>query len=179
MQKKEITHLNEHFGNWLTNFHWSHWATLTTRYELTLPSARRIGEGLFKELSKAGDSSIFFAAEPFDCKEGYHLHALINVPPNLSFRNIIQLYQHVSGNKNFRNSRKGSYQCEKIFDSNNREINQFGIVGNNVVSSRGSTWNRIELENYNPKLGATHYIAKYITKDLSDYELLTTTIKPS
>ena len=126
-------------GNWLNTFDWTHWATLTTKYQLTLKSGRRIATGFHRELSRAGDTKIFWAAEPFDLKEGYHLHALIKIPNILNFNNIIQTYQHVSGNKNL---------------------------------EKGDKWNRIQLENYNPKLGASHYISKYITKKLCDYDVL-------
>lgn len=131
-------------GEWLGGMDWDYWATLTTRRELTLKSARRAAMGFEKFLSKAGNTQIFFAVEPFDIKEGYHLHALMKLPTNLSYRNIVEVWQHVSGNKKKR---------------------------------KGKEWNAIKLEKYNPKLGAGHYLSKYITKELSDYDMIGSKIK--
>lgn len=128
----------KHYGDWLSSYQdWTYWATLTTRYELTLKSSRRIAVKFYKELERAGNSRMFFAAEPFDVKEGFHLHALIKVSDMLNFKNIIDAYQVTSGNKHLKKEK----------------------------------WNRIQLEKYDPKLGAGHYIGKYISKELSDYDI--------
>lgn len=163
----------QHYGTWLQSFDWSHWATLTTSYELTLKSARRIATGLYKELSRAGDTKIFWAAEPFDLKEGYHLHALIKIPDVLTYKNIIQTYQHVSGNKTMYQTPSELKNCEKFYSSNNESIKSYHLLNGEVVSTQKRGWNRIQLENYDPSKGASHYIGKYITKQLSDYDILT------
>jgi len=49
MQKYE----NSVIGEWLTNQNWSHWATLTTGYELTLNSARRAAHRFHDALDKS------------------------------------------------------------------------------------------------------------------------------
>jgi hypothetical protein len=72
------------YAEWLNEFKWTYWATFTTVYKLTMPSARRAMEGMFKEISKAGKVTIFYVIEPFDLKEGYHLHALVALEGNLS-----------------------------------------------------------------------------------------------
>jgi len=131
------------YAEWLSEFEWSYYATLTTRYRLTMKSARKAVEGLHKQLSKAGNAVIFFAIEPYDVKEGYHIHALILCPNGLKYQHVISSWQHVSGNK--RKPKEGEHE---------------------------STWNRVELQRYNPKLGARHYVGKYIMKDQSDYDFL-------
>jgi hypothetical protein len=138
--------LSKDYGLWLSNFQWDYYATLTTKYKLTLPAARRAVEGLHKELLKAGYSLIFFAIEPYDLKEGYHIHALMKVPKGYKYPHILQIWQHVSGNK------------RKVKEGND---------GSGV-----STWNRIQLQTYNPKLGGSHYVGKYIMKERADYDLL-------
>lgn len=87
------------YGKWLGQYDWTYWTTMTTRYELSLPSARRIAEGYYKHLSKAGGCRMFFAVEPFDCRNGYHLHALIKVPDVLPYNFMVNTYQFVCGNK--------------------------------------------------------------------------------
>jgi hypothetical protein len=59
---------------------WSFWSTFTTRKELTIKSARRSMALLGDILSSEGhnDYTIFWAAEPYDVKEGQHLHALVH-----------------------------------------------------------------------------------------------------
>lgn len=94
------------YGQWLSEYEWSHWGTLTTRYELTLKSARRITDGFYKELARAGETRLFWCAEPFDCKEGFHMHCLIKVPEMLTFKNVIDTYQVMSGNKHIEKGAK-------------------------------------------------------------------------
>lgn len=75
----------ENYGNWLDNMEWDYFCTFTTDYTLSIPSARRAMDRLFKVLNREfGMVNYFWVAEPFDCKEGYHTHALLKVPNLLS-----------------------------------------------------------------------------------------------
>lgn len=66
-------------AEFLSQKEWTHWVTLTTRSPLSLPSARRAMVRFVNILkSRIHFTECFFAAEPFDCKVGYHLHLLIN-----------------------------------------------------------------------------------------------------
>jgi hypothetical protein len=70
------------YANFLNTIDWTHWCTFTTRYDLSMKSARRMSEVIFNKFSKQdifnqGDQKMFWAAEPFDVKNGYHIHALI------------------------------------------------------------------------------------------------------
>ena len=66
-------------SEWLGKFTWSFWSTFTTRRELTPNSARRAMALLGDILKEQGyDYRIFWAAEPYDTKEGQHLHALVH-----------------------------------------------------------------------------------------------------
>ena len=152
----KLTHserIQNEYAEWLGTFEWDYWCTLTTRYKLTMPSARRAVEGLHKELKKAGECLVFFAIEPYDLKEGYHIHALLKVPKGYKYPHIIQVWQHVSGNK-----RKG----EKV------EVPDWETF----TTKTQSTWNRTTLENYDKQRGAKGYVGKYINKDRSDYDFL-------
>ena len=44
-------HVRNAYAEWLNEFKWTYWATFTTGYKLTMPSARRAMEGMFKEIS--------------------------------------------------------------------------------------------------------------------------------
>jgi hypothetical protein len=130
--------ISEQYGNFLSQFEWTHFATFTTGYTLTLPSARRAMEGFHKDLSKANPNKTYFfwAAEHYELKDGYHTHALICVPELWQFKNVIQLWQKNSGG-----AKMGKHQ-------------------------------RIDLQKYDSKKGARHYVAKYVTKRLTDYDFL-------
>lgn len=108
---KEKSHLA--YGQWLKDYDWSFWATMTTKYELTLPSARRAAEGFYKQVGKAGDFRMFWCAEPFDVRDGYHLHALIHVSDLLPYKFLVDAYQVVTGNKELSKDRWNRIQLRK------------------------------------------------------------------
>lgn len=69
------------YGEFLEKTNWTFYCTLTTSYSLTLNSARRCVERYHESLkfNFGIENQIFWIAEPFDCKYGYHLHALIKL----------------------------------------------------------------------------------------------------
>jgi len=89
--------LHQDYGNWLNGYNWQYFGTFTTGYEMTIRTARRSMEGLFRELLKAGKTNMFWVAESFELKDGYHTHALLSVPEVLQYKNIIDIWQKVSG----------------------------------------------------------------------------------
>lgn len=83
-------------GDWLTSREWSHYATFTTGYELTVSSARRAMHRIHDSLDRLAPCEMFWAAEPFDVKEGYHTHALLKVHESMPYKAIVDLWQKVS-----------------------------------------------------------------------------------
>ncbi|MFM7851642.1 MAG: hypothetical protein ACKO96_06905, partial [Flammeovirgaceae bacterium] len=132
-------------GDWLHSKEWSHWATLTTPYELTMKGARRLADRFHHRLSREGKTSMFWSAEPFDVKEGFHIHALLKAPEGIPYEVVVQCYQDVAGSKGW----------SRI------QLDEF---------DRG--WKKEGAQEYEPSKGATYYVGKYITKRLSDYDLL-------
>jgi hypothetical protein len=63
-------------ADWLNNQDWHLWTTLSTGYELTLPSARRSMIRFHDKVSKTNPCQVFWASEKFDVKDGFHLHTL-------------------------------------------------------------------------------------------------------
>ena len=135
------------YGEWLGQYEWDYFCTFTTRYPLTLKSARRLMYRFFDMRASADKNSprlierMFWAAEPFDTREGYHTHGLMRIRNDLAvtvpFKMITEMYQVAAGNADLEKSK----------------------------------WHRIQLRKYNKKLGATYYCGKYITKELSDYDM--------
>lgn len=67
------------YADWLNSMDWGFYCTLTTRYSMSVKSARRSAERLYSHLQKnIGGIRLFWVAEPFDAKYGYHIHALIH-----------------------------------------------------------------------------------------------------
>lgn len=137
-------------GDWLNTKEWSHWTTLTTPYELTIKGARRLAHKFHKKLSDNGSAEMFWACEPFDVKEGQHIHALVKAPPGMPFEAIIETYQSVAGSEGW----------ARI------QLDEFN-----------PKWKKESSEEHEESKGAAYYVGKYITKRLSDYDYLTP-IKP-
>lgn len=79
------------FAEWLNTMPWGFYCTLTTRYSMSVRSARRAIERFHSNLQKRlGGIRLFWVAEPFDTKYSYHLHALIKVS-NPKVKNVIEL----------------------------------------------------------------------------------------
>lgn len=67
------------WANWLNTMNWHFFSTFSTAYPLSANSARKAMERLYSLVKlKYGDARIFWVAEPFDSKYGYHTHALVH-----------------------------------------------------------------------------------------------------
>jgi hypothetical protein len=112
VRNKNLT--SKQYGAWLGSHQdWTYWVTLTTRYELTLQSARRLTDKFYKEIARAGDSRIFWAAEPFDTKEGHHVHAMLKVSELLPFSYVINSWQVATGNRRMEKKKWNRIDCQK------------------------------------------------------------------
>jgi hypothetical protein len=157
------TRISDHWGEFLLTKDWSHWATFTTPYELTMPGARRLADRVHRSLNSIAPTTIFWASEPFDVKEGHHIHALLNVPKTVPFEVIVSAYKNVSSSPYW------------------SAVNSEGFNDWQIVNKQC----RIQLDSFNPdwqkegsdykeeRRGATFYVGKYLCKLLSDYDYLT------
>jgi hypothetical protein len=138
---------------WLKRQPWTFFCSGTTRYYLTLNSARRLAERFYDAIKNQSDRVVlFWAAEPFDTKEGHHIHFLVHIagiPSNELFDTLVNLWQWVTGNKAL-----------------------FIYAGTNRVEWEKTTWNAINLRSYDNKRGGSGYTAKYINKTRADYDYL-------
>lgn len=139
-------------ADYLGSLPWDFFMTGSTGYELTLKSARRLAERYSNNLP-AG-SKFFWVAEKFECKDGYHIHGLVQLAEsNLkndktrSFWTMGQLWQLATGNK---------------------------CIENDGDKIKWEIWNQIDNSPYMKGLGATGYCAKYINKRKADYDMLIT-----
>jgi hypothetical protein len=131
--------ISNDYGNWLSGTEWTHFMTGTTRNEMTMNSARRQAEGYHKWLSMGGDTTMFFAAEPFDVREGYHIHALVKLPELLDYKDAVLMWQKVTGAKKksewnrielkaYDNRKGASYYCGKYITKNLSDYDYFAPI---------------------------------------------------
>ena len=100
-------------GQWLDTFRWSYFVTLTTRYELTLKSARRLSEAFYRKVNESAilkgntQTAFVYFVEGFEDKKGYHIHALLHAP--ISKKEIHSIWQCVTSAK-----MQGSQYCRAL-----------------------------------------------------------------
>ncbi len=140
----------EVYVKWMAKMEWSFFMTGTTKYEMTLKSARRLVERWFEKLDIDG-ARLFWVAERFEIKDGHHVHGLLYVPSSCTlfepvdrevYMKIINSWQVVTGNT----KKDGQFSKDN--------------------------WNRIELQKYDKGKGAAGYCAKYISKEMGDYDFI-------
>lgn len=133
------------YAEWLQKFEFTHFVTLTTHYTLTIKSARRLVERWHQKLEKHGYTPfIFWVAEKYECKDGYHIHLLLKLGRKIEpheFKFICELYQICAGTSKYEMV-DGKMQREK--------------------------WSRIDIQKFNPKLKAGWYVTKYVLKENSN-----------
>lgn len=150
------------YADWIDGMDWQWWCTFTTNYKLTLPSARRLMERFAKINKSYGlQTTLFWVAERYECKDGWHTHALMSnlnitdrepVAPGVQFDILRHTYQKACGSK---------VEC------------------NDKGKLTYDNYNRLQLKLYDKsKGGAGKYCTKYILKTertenkMADYDLI-------
>lgn len=160
MAKIEKT-LKSQYVAWLNSFKWTHFVTLTTPYELTLKSSRRLAERFHAKLKEHHyDPILFWVAEKYENKDGYHIHALLKLNKKIELHEyvfITELYQIVSGTL-------------KLKDLLNAEKDEKG-------KRTYKKWSRIDLQKYKKGRDGAAYVTKYVLKENNrlhaEYDILT------
>jgi hypothetical protein len=148
MTKVKNTFKSE-YANWLNSYKWTHFVTLTTPYELTLKSSRRLAERFHAKLKEHNfDPILFWVAERYENKDGYHIHALLKLNRQLEHHEyvfITEIYQVVSGTLTLRDLLNAPK------DENGRTTYK--------------KWSRIDLQRYSKGKNGTAYVTKYVLKE--------------
>ncbi len=80
------------YADFLNTMTWDCFCTLSTKYSLTMNQARRAADRLHSFLNtKYGNARIFWVAEPFDSRVGYHIHALVSISPSSIVKDIAEV----------------------------------------------------------------------------------------
>ncbi len=139
---------------YLEHLDWDYWFTGTTGYSLSLKSARRLVNRFYEGL-KVDGARMFWVAEKFEVKDGYHVHALVKIPNKygtldpenkMLYLEVLNMWQSSVGNK---------------------------AVSNHDGKIDWKDWSRVDLQKFDKRRGAGSYCAKYVFKESADYDLLT------
>jgi hypothetical protein len=145
---RKLHNVNVKMAEWLNRFKWTYFFTLTTGYELTIKSARRLAERWFLLMGVPG-SRIFWVCEKNECRDGSHLHGLLYINDN----------DPLFGSE--------------VFNPFQKCIKTWQIVSRNNSKRRGEyNFNRCQFKRYDEKKGAAGYCAKYLLKKNADYDFI-------
>jgi hypothetical protein len=95
-----------------------------------MPSARRLmwrfydmridyKQGGMNDLNRRICTRIFWAAEPFDTRQGFHTHGLIKVHEAVSFKSLSEYFQIACGNKDLDKTKWHRVQLRKYTPQKN------------------------------------------------------------
>lgn len=141
--KAKLQTWREGMADWLGSLDWTFFATFTTPYEMSTASARRLMERTHDSWTRLtdGQCTVIYFMEPNELRDGYHLHALVKVPPVFThatlFGALCDSYKAMAGGT---------------------------VVKNDHGKLTFSGGARIQLKPYNPKRRSGAYVTKYITK---------------
>ena len=140
-------------------------ATLTTQYTLTLPGARRAVNRFASVLRRNGKTiqGIWFG-ELYECKDGYHIHALISSDAS---RDELNENWSIASRAN----RNHSIQ---IAHENITAIKDGLFANNNDIRLREVVKNRSNFQLLKPGMKGGKYASKYTTKmgNTTDYDII-------
>lgn len=155
------------YSDWLQAMRWTWFATFTTPYALTLKSARRLVDRTVLAWQKLDPSCrVFWVAERFELKDGYHLHALVYAKNGQEyFGEFLQVYQAMARGKVVGNRDGKPVRAVDRFQDGQRD------------PDAKPKWCRIELRKFDPKRAAGDYLVPYMFKEQTrgqgaDYDLL-------
>lgn len=141
-------------------------ATLTTQYTLTLPSARRAVQRFVDVAKRKGNKiALCWFAERYECKDGYHLHALV---ASTATRKELNEYWSLA-------TRPNKTHALQIANENNVSISDAIFASDNEPHLRELMQSRSNFKPLKPGLRGGAYASKYITKGgyKTDYDILT------
>jgi hypothetical protein len=143
----------------------SWFATLTTQYTLTLPSARRAVQR-FVDVAKRKQHriAVCWFAERYEAKDGYHLHALVS---STATRNELNEIWAIA-------SKANKTQALRIANENNIAVTDAIFANDNEPHLREVMQSRSNFQLLKPGGKGGAYAAKYITKggNVTDYDIV-------
>lgn len=134
----------EALAGFLDKVSFDYFCTFTTRKPVSLYATRRIAEKVCERVEAPQKSSVFWAAEEFDVRDGFHFHALMKMDqprPVITVDGTSRIFQ--------------PFNKMELFDWYFQKYGRCQIIDNREPDRQ---------------LAASHYISKYITKRITDYD---------
>lgn len=164
-------------GNWLNEQNWNLWTTLSTGYELSLPAARRSMIRMHDIVNKDNKCKVFWAAEEFDVKEGFHIHSLWSFDNNIhdreTYRAFVRNWREICKTKNanvysdtYRPGGKAAEYLSKYITKRITDYDYFDGYSNNLERINNNTMRFLGKE----QLIARTKIQKYCKKNGLNYD---------
>lgn len=141
-------------------------ATLTTQYTLTLPGARRAVQRFVSIAKRKGKKIVvIWFGERYECKDGYHLHAL--VASDATRDELHEIWAIAS--------RANRNHALQIANDNNIAIKDAVFANDNEPHLREVMQSRSNFQLLRRGMKGGHYASKYISKtgNTTDYDILT------
>jgi hypothetical protein len=143
----------------------SWFATLTTQYTLTLPSARRAVQRFVDVVKRKGNKIVVcWFAEKYEAKDGYHIHALVS---STATRAELNEYWAIA-------SKANKTHALQIANDNNIAIKDAIFANDNEPHLREVMQSRSNFQPLRKGLKGGAYASKYITKggNITDYDIV-------
>lgn len=185
MQIRTLPELaKKNFGDFLNGRTWSHWITLTTQRELTLKGARRAMVRLQDNLLKKKiHTNIFWASEPFDIKEGQHLHCVVefigmdkdqdNKKIYLEFveswRTVVQEQKARIQGERYDNSKGATYYLSKYIQ---KKMSDYDFFGSDLTNKEKTYTEPIGIPKMVNKEKALKRLREYCRMNNTNLEIL-------
>jgi hypothetical protein len=157
--------------NYVTNlagaglFQQAWFATLTTQYTLSLPGARRAAQRFVDVLRRKGkNTSLVWFGELYECKDGYHIHALVSTDATRDELNE----SWATASKANRNHSK------QLANENSIAIKDSIFANSNTPHLREVVQSRSNFQLLKPGGKGGQYASKYISKtgNTTDYDII-------
>jgi len=138
------TETKDALAGFLDKISFDYFCTFTTRKPVSMFATRRIADQVCERVDAGIKSSVFWAAEEFDVRDGFHFHALMKFD---SASNILVA--------NGTTTRYEPFNKMDLFDWYYRKYGRCQIIDNREPDRQ---------------FAASHYVAKYVTKKITDYD---------
>jgi len=142
-------------AEYLDWINFKYFCTFTTRLPIGLNSTRRLAETVANKIKAGSQSTMFWCAEPFDVREGFHFHALIRTP--WTQKEIKQWYEPKWGrcdlidNTRSNRGRAASFYCAKYLQ---KHLSDYDIYFEDDLKKRNQ--HNVEYTNLNVTIEPEH-----------------------
>lgn len=142
----------EAIAGFLDNISFDYFCTFTTRKPVSMFATRRIADKVCERVGAGYNSSVFWASEEFDVRDGFHFHALLKMSEP---ETLVRLHSESKYYEKVEPLNVPRWSKMDLFDWYYKKYGRCQLIDNREPDRQ---------------LAASHYISKYITKRITDYD---------